>query len=1315
MIFKNVLFPLFFFFSIQLSAQTLLTNLHQGIDSTQSADPDEITVFKGKLYFVAENPQNGRELWVSDGTVAGTQILKDINQGIGSSDPGELTVADDWLYFAADDGVHEHTLWKTDGTPEGTAMVIDLKVHFNIYDRGIVYDGYCNTYFIGDGLLWRTDGTKEGTVLLSSTHQGDLIEPRSLILVGNQLFFKGSTPSTGLELYVSDGIDSSNTHLVREMTPGYMTGFPTILSTNYWVAADSLLFFIAYDTANYAIVIHRSNGTYAGTYPIHRNNPALGYYHPEDMIFHQSKIYFSGWGATHRELYMIDVPTETVSLLKDINTNPSSSSNPKEFFIWKDTVHFAASKNFSRKLWKTDGTMAGTQVAIDSIELFGIDLNFVIDDNHHLYFKTQDDPVNGIELWKSDGTTAGTYMVKDINSIYSSEPENLVMYNNEVYFRARTADDDKELWKSDGTDAGTIILKHINNGNYSSHPDQFTGLNQQVVFVADSDTIGRELYTFNKITGAVTLLKDINSGIGSSNPEHLFHYGNYILFAANDGMNGIELWRTDGTANGTVMIKDINLTIANNSSEPYGFVKMNNGYVYFVATDGTGAGTNKGLNIWRTDGTTVGTTEIITNDRNSIPELIVHNNTLYFSVISTLFKSDGTEAGTFVVTNQASFAGFFHLIGKENDIYFKGFQIYPSQNIDTGWELGVTGGTTATTKIVADIYPGDNSSIEFYENPKYTLLQDTSLLFLANDGVHGYELWRTDRDKNIAYLFKDLNPGAADGWSGLDSNEEDIFLTLGDEVFFYGNDGIHGVELWKTDGTDSGTVMIKDINPGKANSKISYMTKVKNVIYFTAYTAEHGAELWRTDGTTYGTFLAADINAGHFSSNPAHLSNINDTLYFSADDGINGVEAWEYVPSCESYMDYNLTLCQGDTAFINNNIYLAEGEYFDTLTNYLSCDSLIKINITIIQPFDTATVYICSGETYTFNNKVYTTPGFYVDTVGNCHAPYHFNLITLKDTTYISTTSCFGQNFTMGDHTFYYPGQYSLCFKNQMGCDSLVFVDFIISNDLTTLNETICTGDSVVIGNQSFMQSGNYTIGLQNILGCDSTIQLNLSVISPLQSNFSDTICFGDQYQFGTQAISASGTYHEVYQSVDGCDSTVTLTLMELSEIILTDTSLVYDDSTGNGAIDVTINGGIPPYQYLWSNAATSEDLQNLTSGTYTVTVTDNFGCQTSTTFDIFYVATTLLPNAPLTASIFPNPIQTNERLTLQLNSQENIKATLVIYDVLGRALLSPTSIDIPIGQSAHPIDVPLSNGLFLIKLQSNSTVLKTFKVIVQE
>ena len=137
-----------------------------------------------------------------------------------------------------------------------------------------------------------------------------------------------------------------------------------------------------------------------------------------------------------------------------------------------------------------------------------------------------------------------------------------------------------------------------------------------------------------------------------------------------------------------------------------------------------------------------------------------------------------------------------------------------------------------------------------------------------------------------AVLVKDINPGHSPSITAIYSNcgchyNGGELTDVRGTLYFSANDGKHGYELWRSDGTARGTRMVKDINPGRRWSNLSGITAVGRLIYFTADDGVHGGELWRSDGTARGTRMVKDINPGPASGGPGELTDANGTLYFT--------------------------------------------------------------------------------------------------------------------------------------------------------------------------------------------------------------------------------------------------------------------------------------------------------------------------------------------------------------------------------------------------------------------------------------------------
>src|SRR5437763_1879216 len=143
---------------------------------------------------------------------------------------------------------------------------------------------------------------------------------------------------------------------------------------------------------------------------------------------------------------------------------------------------------------------------------------------------------------------------------------------------------------------------------------------------------------------------------------------------------------------------------------------------------------------------------------------------------------------------------------------------------------------------------------------------------------------------------------------------------IGSTAYFTADDGLHGVEVWKSDGTAAGTGLLKDINPGSASSGPRNLTNVNGTLFFVAGEGVNGIELWKSDGTAAGTALVKDIVAGSVSASPSDLTNVNGTLFLATGDGTalwksDGTAAGTVLVSSSAMYPHNLTDVNGALLF----------------------------------------------------------------------------------------------------------------------------------------------------------------------------------------------------------------------------------------------------------------------------------------------------------------------------------------------------------------------------------------------------------------
>lgn len=158
------------------------------------------------------------------------------------------------------------------------------------------------------------------------------------------------------------------------------------------------------------------------------------------------------------------------------------------------------------------------------------------------------------------------------------------------------------------------------------------------------------------------------------------------------------------------------------------------------------------------------------------------------------------------------------------------------------------------------------------------------LFFTSDDGVHGVELWKTDGTAAGSVLLKDVCPGACGAMPRA-------LTRSGSRILFFANDGEHGWELWSTDGTADGTSLVKDIRPGlEGGANTAWMLEAGGRVFFPADDGLLGHELWASDGTAVGTVLVKDIRTGPEGSVPVPHAAAGGQVLLDADDGVHGRE-----------------------------------------------------------------------------------------------------------------------------------------------------------------------------------------------------------------------------------------------------------------------------------------------------------------------------------------------------------------------------------------------------------------------------------------
>lgn len=840
------------------SQATLVKDINLG---NNSSNPSKKIIFKNEVYFAADDGINGIELYKTDGTEAGTVLVKDIYTGAETGIKIFQAIATtEFLYFFAIEDSKQY-LFKTDGSAAGTEKIKEFTSVSEMYDE---ING--KIIFSAENSLWASDGTEAGTLKIANF---SVFGSDRFVKNGNEIYFSAeSSSSIGKELYKTDGT-SSGTVLVKDIRSGSADSFP-----NQFISVNNTVYFSANNGAQ-GTELWTTDGTEAGTVMVKDVNTGSGntFSYNSKVIAYNNKIYF----IYNSALWESDgTETGTISVKENLET-------VKTLFTLNNQILIIASNSSTREqiVWVSDGTEAGTTSFNPEYTEFSHNNEYAVVGND-LFFQGTLSP-EGYELWKTDGTEAGTFLVKDIHPQGDDNNlESFISYNDKVIF---TGNDGnwlgKELYISDGTEAGTFMIKDINKeGNRSSNAQNYFQFGNKILFSADNGINGRELWQLEN--GVASMLLDINPGPYYSNPSYFTEINGTVYFIAETKDTGKELWKTDGTASGTMLVKDINPDKA--SAFNNGNLAVANNKLYFFANDGV-----TGFELWESDGTETGTVlvkdiNIGENDSYRAGEIIGYKNKVYFSAQAgdndfEVWESDGTEAGTKIHHH-------YNFSGSSNPRLFTLFDdhLYYNSNGD----LIRTDGTTAL--LVTQVEPSN-----------LTVANDK--LFFTAGFSDGGELWASTGGSS-AYKVKEIRSGSSGSFpSKLTAHNNGIF--------FIANDGNTGNEIWFSDGTDSGTILVKDLREGGSSSSITEFVSFGDKVVFGGGENNSTTELWVSDGTTEGTKLFEEINPSteqyNSGSRPSNFFVSNNTLYFSADNGTNGSELFVLEQNALTVKNENLS------------------------------------------------------------------------------------------------------------------------------------------------------------------------------------------------------------------------------------------------------------------------------------------------------------------------------------------------------------------------------------------------------------------------
>ena len=548
----------------------------------------------GRVVFAGRDVAHGSEPWVSDGTGPGTRLLADLCPGPCDSHPDSLAPlagvpGEVWLRANLD----LPRLVRTDGTPAGTTVLAPLAARVGI-DNGLPQPldlaaigspAGARVIFPGSDPVsgvqpWVTDGTPAGTRALGGlpAPRGSA-DPQDLAVLGDRVVFTASdgTAPPARGVWVAEPAGASPLPLPAAGPAG----------ASQVTAAGGLAYFTLDEGDGGGDDLWRTDGTAAGTvrlaaFPGRRLSAladlrgrllALASALPGEI---PSFAFWTSDGTSAGTVPAFRPPDDTLQVT--------------DVAVLAGGVYFAALREQTPQLFRSDGTAAGTHALLDlscpcSPELF----RYTVLDGT-VYFEW----VPGA-IYRTDGTAAGTVAVypppdgsprfteaqypqgfaggvvflgPQLHSpdgrelvwrglpngqvlrltsaglsayVATLDPEFTVV-GSTLFFRGWDPDHGMELWKTDGTPAGTALVLDAVPGPDSSDPQELKAAGGRLYFSARDPLHGRELWTSDGTAAGTHRVEDLAPGPSSSSPARLTVAGDHLFFAADDGVTGRELW-----------------------------------------------------------------------------------------------------------------------------------------------------------------------------------------------------------------------------------------------------------------------------------------------------------------------------------------------------------------------------------------------------------------------------------------------------------------------------------------------------------------------------------------------------------------------------------------------------------------------------------------------------------------------------------------------------------------------------------------------------------------------------------------------------
>jgi ELWxxDGT repeat protein len=378
--------------------------------------------------------EGGYQLWRSDGSAAGTDLLADFPPASGRTQPAFLPATGALQLFSlvrVSGGSAQYEIWRTDGTVRGTRKVAALTPQEGL---GVATAWRGRLLFAvgtADGCsLWTSDGTPAGTgPILPLPAIGGLSCPTAIADLGSRFLYVADVHVHQRfvpQVFVSDGTPAGT----RQIT-AFATGTDLSFDDHPVRIGGTVYFRLVSPIDPGVIDLWQSDGTAAGTRRVGSLEGAA------ELYAFRGSLYFTAWNVEGRGLFRVTpggglpIPLGTVD--KPFDVPQFDQGSP--FAPAGDRLLFGGSE-----LWSTDGTAAGTRRLRDIQPGPGSSAPQGFVSAGDRVFFAADDGTHGRELWVSDGTAAGTRLVADIApggfSALVEDPFRPVVANGFLFFNA---------------------------------------------------------------------------------------------------------------------------------------------------------------------------------------------------------------------------------------------------------------------------------------------------------------------------------------------------------------------------------------------------------------------------------------------------------------------------------------------------------------------------------------------------------------------------------------------------------------------------------------------------------------------------------------------------------------------------------------------------------------------------------------------------------------------------------------------------------------------------------------------------------------